>query len=62
MHLAHVEMFLSIMAMARFDIELFETGIEDVKFMHDFHIVYPNLDSKGVRAMVKGKSAEREKS
>ena len=52
--LAHAEMFLTIAAMARFDMDLFETDITDVQFQHDFHVAYPRLDSKSVRALVRG--------
>ena len=55
MNLAHAEMFLAFAAMARFDMTLFETDLSDVEFQHDFHVAYPKLDSKGVRALVQGK-------
>lgn len=32
-----------------FDLELFETTEDDVKFLHDYHVAHPKLDSKGVR-------------
>jgi len=54
-NLAHAEMFLAIAAVARYDMKLFETDIDDVQFKYDFHVAYPRLDSKGVRAMVGGK-------
>lgn len=37
----------------RFDLELFETTVEDVKMAHDFFVAVPRLDSKGVRILVK---------
>lgn len=52
MNFAHAEMFLCLAAMVRYNMELFETDILDVKFQHDFHVGFPRLDSKGVRAMV----------
>jgi cytochrome P450 len=55
MNLAHAEMFLAIAAMARYDMELYETDISDVKFKHEFHVAFPKLDSKGIRAVVEGK-------
>ena len=55
-NLAHAEMFLAIAAMARYDMELFETDLADVQFKHDFHVAYPKLESKGVRAIVRGKA------
>lgn len=39
--------------MARWDLELFETDDEDVKFKHDCHVMCPKLESKGLRAKVK---------
>ncbi len=56
-NLAHVELFLAIAAVARYDLELFETDISDVEFQHDYHVAYPRLDSKGVRAVVLEKAA-----
>lgn len=56
-NLAHAELFLAIAAMARYDLELFETDISDVEFQHDYQVAYPKLDSKGVRALVRGKAA-----
>ncbi len=38
----------------RFDMELFETGIEDVTMAHDFFVAIPRLDSKGIRIKVVG--------
>ena len=56
-NLAHAEMFLVIAAVARYDMELFETDVSDVEFRHDYQVAYPKLDSKGVKAIVKGKPA-----
>ena len=56
-NLAHAELFLVIAAVARYDMELFETDISDVEFQHDYHVAYPKLDSTGVKAMVRGKAA-----
>ena len=54
-NLAHAEMFLVIAAMARYDIELFQTDMADVQFQHDYLVAFPKLNSKGIRAMVHGK-------
>lgn len=48
-------MFFALAAVARYDMKLFETGVEDVQFKHDFHVAYPRLDTKGVRAIVGAK-------
>ncbi|KAK3174712.1 hypothetical protein OEA41_001958 [Lepraria neglecta] len=56
-NLAHAEMFLVIAAVARYDMELFQTDVSDVEFRHDYQVAYPKLDSKGVKAIVKGKPA-----
>lgn len=53
MNLAYAEMYLTLAAAARFDMELFQTDESDVRFKHDFHAAFPKLDSKGVRAVVK---------
>ena len=55
-NLAHAEMFLALAALTRYDMELFETDLSDVQLRHDFHVAYARLDSKGVRAMVRGKA------
>ena len=35
-----------------FELELFETTLEDVEVKHDFFLALPKLGSKGVRAKV----------
>ena len=57
MNLANAEMFLTIAAMARYDMKLYETDVSDVRMKHEFHVGFPKLDSKGIRAVVCGKSA-----
>jgi hypothetical protein len=51
-NLAHAEMFLVIAAVARYDMKLYETDVSDVRFKHEFHVAFPKLESKGVRAVV----------
>ena len=53
-NLAHAEMFLALAAVVRYDMELFETDLADVKFRHDYYVAYPRLGSEGVRARIKG--------
>ncbi|KAI0485055.1 cytochrome P450 [Xylariaceae sp. FL0804] len=55
MHLANAEMAMAVAAMARWNMELFETGLDAVAFLHDYHIATPRLDSPGVRARVRGR-------
>ena len=55
-NLAHAEMFLALAAVASYDMDLFQTDISDVEFRHDYHVAYPKLGSKGVRALVRGKA------
>ena len=57
-NLAHAELFLAVAAMARWEMELWETGDEDVAFKHDYQVATPKLDSKGVRVLVKGRVRE----
>jgi cytochrome P450 len=54
-HLAEAEMKFAIAAVVRFDMELFQTGLGDVEYRHDYQMAHGELGSKGVRAMVKGK-------
>ncbi|KAK3323729.1 cytochrome P450 [Cercophora scortea] len=56
MHLANAEMAVALAAMARWDMELYETGEEDVAMRHDYHIMTPRLDSEGVRLRVVGRA------
>ena len=37
----------------KYDFELFETDESDVRIAHDFFLVSPKLDSKGVRVTVR---------
>jgi cytochrome P450 len=54
-NLAYAEMFLTIAAIfRRLDLEMYETSLEDVRIERDFFVAAPRLDSKGVRAVVKG--------
>ncbi len=52
MHLANAELVAAIAAMAHWDMELFDTTEDDAKFLHDYHIATPRLDSQGVRVRV----------
>ncbi|KAI1773034.1 cytochrome P450 [Hypoxylon cercidicola] len=57
-HLANAEMAVLLATMARWNLELFETDEEDVKFKHDYHVMCPRLESQGVRVKVKGRWGE----
>jgi hypothetical protein len=51
--LAYAEMYLTLASIVRrFDMELFDTTVEDVTMVHDFFVASPRLDSKGVRIKV----------
>lgn len=53
-NLAYAELFLTIAAVfRRFDLELFETTIDDVKIVRDAFVGAPRAGSKGVRVLVK---------
>ncbi|KAK5627554.1 hypothetical protein RRF57_003269 [Xylaria bambusicola] len=54
-HLANAEMAVLLATMARWDLEPFETDEEDVKCKHGYHVMCPNLGSRGVRVRVRGK-------
>lgn len=59
MELANVEVFLTVarvVMMEGVELELFETGEEDVAFRHDFQVAHPKLGSKGVRVLVREKA------
>ncbi|TVY65505.1 Cytochrome P450 monooxygenase sdnE [Lachnellula suecica] len=55
MNLAYAEMYLTLATLVRrFDMELFETTVDDVTMAHDFFVAIPRLDSKGIRIKVTG--------
>ena len=57
--MAYAELYLTIARVfRRFELELFETTIEDIKMKHDFFAPVPRLDSKGVRIRVVGEVEE----
>ncbi|KAE9368851.1 cytochrome P450 [Stipitochalara longipes BDJ] len=59
MNLAYAELYLTIARVFRqYELELFETSVEDVKMAHDFFTPVPRLDSKGVRIRVVGEVEE----
>ncbi len=52
-NLGNAMLYFTISAVARrFDLELFETGFEDVNLERDWTIPQPRIGSKGVQAMV----------
>lgn len=53
--LAYAELYLTLAKIIpRFDMDLFETTVEDVEPERDFFVAVPKLDSKGVRIKVAG--------
>jgi cytochrome P450 len=55
MNLANGLTALALQELARWNLELFETKEDDVKFLHDYHVATPRLDSPGVRVRVIGR-------
>lgn len=52
--LARAEMYLVVARLVQmFEMELWETGPGNVAFLHDYHVAFPRLDSKGVRVRAK---------
>lgn len=58
-HLANAELAVAVAAMARWDMNLYETTEENVAFEHDYHVMCPRLGSKGVRVEVVGRVREQ---
>ena len=55
-NLAYMELYMVVaMVMSRFEMENFETGVDDVRIARDFFVGVPKDGSNGVRAMVIGK-------
>ncbi|RAO64541.1 uncharacterized protein BHQ10_000553 [Talaromyces amestolkiae] len=54
-NLAYAELYLTLAKIIpRFEMDLFETTVEDVEPERDFFVAVPKLDSKGVRVKVVG--------
>ncbi len=54
-NLANAEIYSTLaMFFRRFDLELYETTVEDVEPAHEFFVPVSRRDSKGVRVLVKG--------
>lgn len=52
--LAYAELYLTLaMVVRRFNFEIHETDVTDVKMRHDFMVPSPKTNSKGVRVTVK---------
>lgn len=52
--LAYAELFLTLAGVfRRFDLDLYETTISDVKIARDAFVPAPKVGSRGVRVMVK---------
>ena len=54
-NVANAILCLAIATVTRYDMNLYKTDETDVRFQHDYQISHPRLDSKGVRAILKGK-------
>ncbi|TVY35578.1 Cytochrome P450 monooxygenase, partial [Lachnellula occidentalis] len=52
MNLANAELLSTIAEMAKWEMAFFETSEKDVKFLHDYHVATPRLDSLGVKVKV----------
>ncbi|CAK3804113.1 cytochrome P450 [Lecanosticta acicola] len=55
MNVANAGMCLVLEEVVGYEMELFETGYEDVAFLHDYQIAHPRLDTQGIRVTVSGK-------
>lgn len=58
MNLAQAELCLAVAAVAKYDMELFETDERDIRFQHDYHVAHPRLNSKGIRVTILGRTQE----
>jgi hypothetical protein len=54
MVLADAEMCLALEVVTKFEMGLYKTEENDVKFAHDYQVSHGRLDSLGVRAIIKG--------
>jgi len=52
--LARAELYLVTAALVRgFEMELWETGVEEVAFVRDYQVAMPAVGSQGVRVMAR---------
>ena len=59
MNLAYAEMYITLATLfRRYEMVLFETGVEDVQVAHEYHIPQVRKGSRGVRVLVKGEVAD----
>jgi cytochrome P450 len=49
-NVANAEMSMVLAAVTQYDLQLYKTSEEDVRFMYDYQVAHGKLDSKGVRA------------
>lgn len=56
LNLAQIEMFLTVTATARYDMNLFEIDLSNVRFQHDYYVTYSQLEFRSVRAIVRNSS------
>nr|POE72333.1 trichodiene oxygenase [Quercus suber] len=54
-HVANAALCLMLAELINYDMALFETDEDDIKFQYDFQISHPKLDSLGIRAVVLSK-------
>lgn len=55
MYLADAELIMAIAEMGRWNMKLVRTDEKDVRFLHDYHVATPRVNSLGVRARVVGR-------
>jgi hypothetical protein len=55
-NVANAEMSMVLAAVTRYDLQLYATDEEDVRFRYDYQVAHHRLDSKGIRAKMAPKS------
>lgn len=54
-NVANAEMCMVLAAVAGYELQLFQTEEDDVKFLYDYHVAHAKLDTEGVKARVVAK-------
>ena len=55
--LAYAELYLTLATLVRrFDWDMYETGLDDIVCKHDFFVAVADLESKGVRAILRSRT------
>lgn len=56
-NVANAEILLAIAALSQYNLDLFQTDLDDILIQHEYQVAYPKLDSKGVQMKISTRTA-----